>query len=522
LEAVLAASPFSSWVALNMSPHKSLSEVLIGSKKSSGYLLPQIAPYLLSCGVTALASGGVILGVGPFSERLISDGYITVGDVGTVFTGAFQIMTLGTLVAVHGEHCWGPRVCAAMGAAIMLPGYFVLANLPRPVNPLVVMAAYGLLGWGGNHIYISSFQFSWLFPERVGLADGVLVGCYSAAGMVLLVLDMPSVSVVGCFRFLFCLTLVILIVTVVLWPNHPYKAGDRARITWPVCPRWSSVFDMRAYRREAHQICSLRFCLYAVTFSWSCVITMYVGGNLQVYYDEALVGSAYFKWAFPLITNPTFVAGWAVGHVIDRTGFAFVTGALIFCCQLSIACLLLRDSATAAWLSLFLLNLIRALQFTIEFVFLHKTYESSATSVGLLVVITVQALFGFIANPGLDPNPWGSNYVAPALLLGIPTFALYAWPVLEWRHRRLHRHTHEFTSAETMCSPGAAISHAALLGPALELPRSQSNPDVVLLASPKAYAAGATDFCDDSSTRVSSLLNSKWSPHAREAVKLSV
>jgi len=424
--------------------------------------VPQWLPYVLGCVSVTTASGGLILGVGPFSEGLIKEGHLLPAQVGLVFTGAFQMMNWGTVVAVQLERCLGPRLCAALGVCVMFPGYVVLATLPIPADPYVVMVAYGLLGWGGNHIYISAFQFAWLYPDRIGIADGILAGLFNAAGLVFMVLDLPSVTVSGFFSVWSLTSVMILVLILVFWPDQAYQKGDSARVTFLTLRHVRNPFVISDYFRDVREILSLRYWLYALTFAWTACISEYICGNLGTYFD-GVVGDTYLEWAFPLIANPTFVCGWMVGYAIDKTGFAWVSFFLILLCQVSLACLCLRQSAVAAWVSLPFLNVVQALQYTIEFVFVHKNYPPDVASMGLAVVFVVQGLVSFIASPGLDPNPWGTNLFPPLLVLGLPSLALYAWPLFECRHRRLK--LERAKSRMAAMSPAAACAHSSCLAP---------------------------------------------------------
>jgi len=213
-----------------------------------------------------------------------------------------------------------------------------------------------------------------------------------------------------------------------------------------------------------------RFLLYVLTFSWSCLVSQYAIGSLGIYYKKSKVGDEYLTWAFPLICNSTFLFAWPVGRVIDKTGFACVSLVLIFLCQLSLLCLYVNSCTPAAWLNLLLLNWIACIQYTIQFVFLHKAAPSSAFPVGLIVVLTVQGAFGFIANPGLSPNPWGQNFTWPLLVLVLPSLPLYAWPAFEYTRRLRLKRQQEEDAAALAPSPPATGAFSSVLSGLVENP----------------------------------------------------
>jgi len=417
------------------------SEVLSGNTEAAAVSwqrwspIPRLLPYLAACFCTSTSSGGLILGLGPFGARLVNDGYLSPDDVQVVFTGAYQIMTWGSILAVHAESRLGPRLSASFGAVIVFTGHIILGNLEKPGNPHIVMVAYGLLGWGGNHVFFSCFQFARLFPGHIGLADGLLAGLFNLAGFVFLGLNAPSLPFDVFFQIMAGVAASVLVVVVVLWPDRSYRDGDGAFISCPTVRYTKHFFTIRKYRKHLHCILNARYMLYALTFAWSSLVSTYVNGNVIVYRTSACVGDSYMKWAFPVIANPTFLFTWSIGWIIDRSGFAGVSFVLLVCCQLSLLCLTLTHDATAAWTNLVLLNWISSLQYTMEFVFLHKAVPHDAFPVGLIVVLLVQGVVGFVANPGLTPNPWGEHFVQPCLLLGLPTLPLFAWPALECRRR---------------------------------------------------------------------------------------
>merc|ERR1719253_272311 len=124
--------------------------------------------------------------------------------------------------------------------------------------------------------------------------------------------------------------------------------------------------------------------------------------------------------------------------MIDKSGFALVALLLAFFCQVSLYCLH-SSCLAAAWLNPLLLNWISAIQYTVQFVFLHKALPHEAMPIGLVIVLVAQGLVGFVANPGLSPNPWGQDYLTPLLVLAVPSVLLFVWPAVEWRIRQKRR-----------------------------------------------------------------------------------
>lgn len=258
-----------------------------------------------------------------------------------------------------------------------------------------------------------------------------------------------------------------LILILIFWPDKPFKSGDKAYISWPTCKYMKRICtSQQRYKENMKPVINCRFLLYVLTFSWSCATCQYITGQVQIYHKASIVGNAYSRWAFPLIASPTVLFTWLVGYTIDKTGFAWVSLILIICNQLSLLCLFQTNSVFAAWCNLVFLNWVAALQYTIEFTFLHKNFKGGAGSFAFVLVLIIQGLIGFIPA-ALSPNPWGTDFVPPLLIFAIPTVLLYAWPVYEWkwrRHRRLTECAMALQQAIPPPSPPAATAHINILG----------------------------------------------------------
>lgn len=411
--------------------------------------VPALLPYIVACAVASSCSGGLLNGMGPFTSRLMSEGYITPDQVSIVYTGAFQIMTWGSLLAVHAESRWGPRLSAATGACIQMLGHLHLSQLNAPADPHAVMVAYGLVGWGGNHMFFSTFQFAQLFPNHVGLADGVLAGLFGLAGCVFLGFNFSFVTVRLMFSAMLCVASIALAAILVLWPDIGYARGDKVLIVPPTFRHARNIFHFRTYTRSWRCLATPRYVLYALTFAWSTLVSCYVAGHLVVYQTTHCVGDNYMQWFYPLIANPTFLTSWSVGYTIDHYGFAAVSFVLIACCLLSLGLLSATEMRAAAWSNLFLLHGMTSIQYTIEFVFLHKAIPESAYPAALSTALVTQGMLGFVANPGLSPNPWGKDYRPPAVLLSLPGVLLLAWPIFEWRWRRARQQSRQHGQGAT-------------------------------------------------------------------------
>jgi hypothetical protein len=92
----------------------------------------------------------------------------------------------------------------------------------------------------------------------------------------------------------------------------------------------------------------------------------------------------------------------------------------------------------------------------------------------VLIAVTtgVQGLFGFVAWPGLSPNPFGAaNYRAPLLAVLAGTPLLYHCPYVHWRRDRRERQQVEQRGQREPREPqtsdaGARSGVAAVIGAA--------------------------------------------------------
>jgi hypothetical protein len=141
------------------------------------------------------------MGVGPFIAKLVQEGFFAeqcAGDdtgcveqfdaMSPIFNGGFQIMTWFSCMAGILNDSIGARWTAIIGMAIACTGHQILAQATAPgaqttpAHATVFMLGYGLIGAGGNMLWIPAFQFTALF-EAQGVPISILSGIFNVSGI---------------------------------------------------------------------------------------------------------------------------------------------------------------------------------------------------------------------------------------------------------------------------------------------------------------------------------------------------
>lgn len=408
-----------------------LAEISGNGDQVAGKAVPRLVVYVLGCFCVTVMGGGIILGSGPFASALISEGYVEPTAVSSIFVGAFQILTWGTVVAAHLLGRLGPRITALVGVCISLPGILTLAFLPKPAETLVVTLAYGAIGAGGNHIYLSTFHFAQLFPDRIGLADGVVAGLFNAAGLVLLVLTIPGATLHFIFTLWIFVAAAVFVLILFIYPDKEYTGNDIAVLSRPSLKHARNPLNCSEYVRNFRFLCNIRYFLFVFSFGTCSVVATWVNGVvISDLYTPADVPDWFIQFAQPVACNSTVLFTWIIGGLIDKLGFS-VTGFIQGCMSTILSTLtLFRSSLPAAWLSLLFLNWTNAALYTQQFVFLHKVFHGAAFTTALIATLVVQGSMLFIASPGLT-NAFPSVYTVPSTILLVWSAFLFMWPLAE-------------------------------------------------------------------------------------------
>jgi hypothetical protein len=286
-------------------------------------------------------------------------------------------------------------------------------------------------------IFISSFHFARLFPENVARADGVFTGLFNFCGLWFLLWNIPALGLKALFATWFFVVCALAVLILVVYPDAPYAMGDRAVVSRPTLSHITNPFSLSSYKSTLRDLMDSRYWLYAFTFGFSVCYSLYlqgelVGGHFQGAFHDENTYSVFVNWAYPLTVNSVILISWAVGWSIDRAGFAAVGLVQAMACSLCMVLGLLPESEVAAWLSLVAVLFVHALQYTIEWAFLHRALRQEAFPVASLVMLIVQGLLGFIVWPGLTPNPWGDHAPQPFWMFLFASVLLYVWPFAEF------------------------------------------------------------------------------------------
>mmetsp|Transcript_20871 Transcript_20871/g.51169 ORF Transcript_20871/g.51169 Transcript_20871/m.51169 type:complete len:517 (-) Transcript_20871:83-1633(-) len=408
--------------------------------------------YFFVCFCTTLGSGGLIIGVGPFIERMVKDGYFQdrcdpgvsgcssqYDALNPIFNGGFQIMTWCSCLAGLLLNTWGPRYNASLGLLVLTVGCRILATTTHSDSVYKWLIGYGMIGAGGNFLYISSFHFANCFQNRE-IAIGFLGGIFNLSGLIFMLLNIEELSIHKFFEIYFYLGASLTVFVFCLYPDKAVSVGERYR---PGFPRASHVDCYNPFRElfedeVVSAVSSHRFICFALLFAWCTLVNVVVGGlmsNLSASKSsDAQEVSDFNGYIYPALGNSTFLFTPLVGFLIQRTGFALPMLLNVLVTQICLG-LCWAPGLESQYVMLLFFNLVQAFAYTLEFTYVQLTFPPAMYGPLIASVIAIQGLIGFIAWPGLSPNPFGSTAFTPVLLIClIPTVLLYYVPYQQQRH----------------------------------------------------------------------------------------
>ena len=162
--------------------------------------------------LSATLSGGTLLGFGPLIDALVNAGFAAsecggpeqgpppcpaqYNALNTIYNGAFQILTVSTCMWGVLLPYSGPRLLAVLGLCISLAGRAMLATATPAGTPIMVlMAAFGMVGAGGNALYVSCFTFADLFPGSKAASIAGISATFNIAGLALIGLKLGFLTI---------------------------------------------------------------------------------------------------------------------------------------------------------------------------------------------------------------------------------------------------------------------------------------------------------------------------------------
>lgn len=80
---------------------------------------------------------------------------------------------------------------------------------------------YGLIGSGGNLLFVPAVWFTSLFKEQ-GIPYLLISGMFHLAGVVLMLLNISSLSLETFFHMHAALVLVMFVLVILIFPNSPF------------------------------------------------------------------------------------------------------------------------------------------------------------------------------------------------------------------------------------------------------------------------------------------------------------
>ena len=453
---------------------------------------PKYAVFAVVCSLNVLFSGGLIYGFGFFEAALVREGVFAshcaeqvscdaqLNAISSIYSGGFEIMTFGTVLTAWLLGRLGPRRIAMLSFALSVAGNVVLGIAARrsaaSASAGLWILGYGLVGMGGNSLFVSSLHFAQMF-ELPATAMALLTGLYNASSYVYVILHDPAVPVADFFFAYAVLTGLGLCVALIVYPGQQYAAGQGGCVfLWlPRLPlrcrhrehrgisarlsEMSSASDLaddigplmttsdvlaRAGGRFSKRRCEflplcrleLRFWLYLLTICWCAVVNAFIATYFYniVSSKEGDGADTMMNWIFPFVGNAQFVFDPFLGWLVDKRGFGIGFALLMLWTQLSIACCWLPTVQSQWWTTIFY-NLAGGWTYSVQYTYIFETYPAHLHSDMLAFTYLVQGVFQLIVYPGLSPKyPWGQDFTPPLLLMLIPTVPLY---VCTWWHLRL-------------------------------------------------------------------------------------
>ena len=223
---------------------------------------PKYAVFTIVCVLNVLFSGGLIYGFGFLDAALMREGVFASrcdksfscdaqrDAISSVYSGGFEIMTFGTVLTAWLLGRIGPRRIAMLSFALSVAGNVVIGVAARgyvaSASTYLWIVGYGLVGMGGNSLFVSSLHFAQMF-ELPATAMALLTGLYNASSYVYVILRDSSMRVSNFFFAYAVLTVLGLCIALVVFPDRQYAAGQGGCVFL-----WLPRLPLR-YRRHKHR-----------------------------------------------------------------------------------------------------------------------------------------------------------------------------------------------------------------------------------------------------------------------------
>lgn len=310
--------------------------------------------FLVSC----LLSGGLLGGSGALLNALQDEGY-TLDETESLYDGAFEIMTVCTLVGCVLLGRLGPRVLSVLGMVLEAAGAVLFAYMvsARSHSIPLLTAALGAVAGGGNMLFISTFTLTRWFPETIARRTALLSASMNVSGYVFLLFNVPKVTVESMFHAVAIAC--VLAVPLLCWcmPRAAGEAGrksggggdDNDGLERPLVPGEEARTRRRAtaklapttrrWRRDTafhasatlRQVCtSKRFVWFTLFFSWAALVNVVTMGLVCRLVEAAATASGSAASAnladqiqsvwFPVIGNLSPLYSPFIGWWVDKRG----------------------------------------------------------------------------------------------------------------------------------------------------------------------------------------------------------
>jgi len=442
--------------------------------------------FFMLCLMTVTYSGGVVLGVGPLMTAMANGGYFKASCGGravpcseqynhlaSMFNGGFQVMTWGSVAVTLTLNRCGPRMVALAGCFITGCAAlgFWYAHVDADVH--IFMICYGFFGLGMNSVYIATMNgLIGVFTQNTEIYVTVIAGLFNASGATLMIATkVLSVKVQGFFFFYACYSIVVFVFVLAVFPPKPYTASQRFSFFRPCCGFGCGdepeLEGFEALEANAASPCSPhsplsparvkgeinpnfyeltfglalrkpRFWGFVLSFSWCALINVVVGGQFALIAHKKDPAQASFvtSYMYPLI-GCVGVIIWSpfVGIAAGKVGLWFVALIMIISAQMLCVATLFLEGATSLYIMLVCYSLVGSFAYSLQFAYITVAFPTALYGPLLALTIAVQGTVGFVAWPGLSPDPWGEEaYKKCMLVVFVPSFLCYVFPLMQYRN----------------------------------------------------------------------------------------
>ncbi|EQC31820.1 hypothetical protein, variant [Saprolegnia diclina VS20] len=419
--------------------------VLSPPTRPGSYTIDRRVLFCISCVLTTLCSGGLILGFGPFYTTLVAEqqwhelcdspGVCPEQEIRLQYTYSTSFLLLSAANVVFGLSIdiIGPRVSALLGLLLaMLGNVLVSVGDSSVLNGAGIIVGYGLIGMGGMGLFLSSFQVINLFDAQ-GIPCSIMSSIFNISAYVYMLLKLPGMTRHHFFEGYAILVAICFCVCFLIYPaKNIHSAKERVRVPGVSCyiprPRKPTLL----FEGLQRTLQSGDLWHFAFFFGWLSLVFSFTGGAIpsmiaKTAGTDVAKADVYINYVFPLVSNSTFLFAPIVGHCIDTVGFRRVFGGCLLLTQLFLLTLLV-PVLEVQLLGFLFMSIAQSSLYSLQFAYIMICYPTRLYGT-LQAFITAASFLLCSLNYGINTiaqTYLGGDYTCILLFLGAPTVLLYA------------------------------------------------------------------------------------------------